>query len=186
MEQPPRYPDDDQPDRSDAVDDAQRIQRGIADAVLDDRPIDDATARRIASLLHCGQASPLYGLASSGALPDGIEAELAATAAELPVEYESWIEALTSYLTARGPDRAARTGWAALTADEPGLAIEEARNAASRERRARRALFEHYVSLGISAEDAETAIEFRDLLGEHYPSAQPHAPPPGGNDQTNN
>ena len=71
-------------------------------------------------------------------------------------------------------------------ADEPGLAIEEARNAASRERRARRALLEHYVSLGISAEDAETAIEFRDLLGEHYPSEQPHAPPPGGNDQTNN
>jgi hypothetical protein len=47
------------------------IHNRITEALREDRPIDHATARCIAAQLHGGQASALYALASSGALPDG-------------------------------------------------------------------------------------------------------------------
>ena len=46
--------------------DEQRIQRGIADALNEERTIDDATARRIAEQLHGEHESLLSTLAASG------------------------------------------------------------------------------------------------------------------------
>jgi hypothetical protein len=64
--------------------DDQLIHFHITEALREDRPIDDATARTVASQLHGGQASPLYALASSGALVDGLTAELDTWRADKP------------------------------------------------------------------------------------------------------
>ncbi|MDQ3154018.1 MAG: antirestriction protein ArdA [Actinomycetota bacterium] len=146
--------------------DEQRIQRGIAEALHEGRVIDDATARRIAGLLHGGQDSALYALAASGALPDRLEREIGESAQDLPPELDSWNDALLDYAEARGEDRGPREGWAELTADDPETAIEVARAAASRERRADRARLERYVELGLDPGDAEAVIEFEHLSRE--------------------
>ena len=181
--------------------DEQHIQRGIADALTDERPIDDATARRIAAQLHGGQASRLYGLASSGALPDGLEREVAESVQDLPPERDSWVDALLDYTEARGEDRGPREGWAAVTADNPEDAIEAARAAASQERRENRARLERYVDAGLDPGDAEALIEYEDLSPEQraawagisdaqpgeataQQAAEPAAPEAGGADAT--
>lgn len=147
--------------------DEQRIQRGIADALNEQRPIDDATARRIAARLHAGPDSALYALASSGALPDRLEREIGESAQDLPPELDSWNDALLDYAEARGEDRGPREGWVEVTADDPEQqAIEAARAAASRERRADRARLERYVELGVDPGDAEALIEFGHLSRE--------------------
>lgn len=48
--------------------DQRLINAGIADALQEGRPIDDLTARIIASAWHGGQFAALYALASTGAL----------------------------------------------------------------------------------------------------------------------
>jgi len=146
--------------------DEQRIQRGIADALNEERVIDDATARRIAGLLHGEQDSALDALASSGALPDGLERELLESIQDLPPETDSWIDALLDYADARGEDRGPREGWAEVSADDPQQAIEAARSAASRERRADREKLERYVEAGLDPGDAEALIEFEHLSHE--------------------
>ncbi|MGH3903839.1 MAG: antirestriction protein ArdA [Pseudonocardiaceae bacterium] len=143
--------------------DEQRIQRGIADARSEGRPIDDATARRIASQLHGGQDSALYALASSGAILDRLEREIAEAVQDLPPARDSWIDALLAYAEWRGEDRGPREGWATLSADDAQQAIEAVRSAASRERRADRAWLERYVELGLDPGDAEALIEFEHL-----------------------
>lgn len=146
--------------------DEQRIQRGIADALTEERVIDDATARRIAAQLHGGQASKLYSLASSGALPEGLERELGESVQDLPPERDTWVDALLAYTEARGEDREAREGWAAVTAADPQAAIEAARAAASRERRADRETLARYVELGLDPDEAEAVIEYERLTPE--------------------
>ena len=84
--------------------DEQRIQRGIADALNEERAIDDETARRIAEHLHGGETSTLHALASSGTLPDGLERALLESIQDLPPETDSWIDALLDYAEARGED----------------------------------------------------------------------------------
>ena len=148
------------------LNDEQRIQRGIADALNEERPIDDATARRIAEQLHGEHESLLSTLAASGALPDGLERELLESVQDLPPERDSWIDALLDYADARGEDRGPREDWAEVTADDPEAAIEAARSAASRERRADRARLEHYVAAGLDPGDAEALIEFEHLSPE--------------------
>ena len=143
--------------------DEQRIQHGIADAINEEQVIDDATARRIAEQLHGGHESLLATLAASGALPDGLERELLEAVQDLPPERDSWIEALLDYAQARGEDRSPGEGWAEVTGDDPAAAIEAARAAASRERRADRETLEHYVELGLDPGDAEALIEFERL-----------------------
>jgi len=146
--------------------DEQRIQRGIADAINEERVIDDATARRIAEQLHGGHESLLATLAASGALPDGLERELLEAVQDLPPETDSWIEALLDYAEARSEDRSPREGWAEVTGDDPAAVIEAARAAASRERRADRETLERYVELGLDPGDAEALIEFERLSPE--------------------
>lgn len=143
--------------------DEQLIQRGIADALNEDRAVDDATARRIAALLHGGPDSALYALASTGALPDGVEQELADAGQALPPEQDSWTDALLAYVEVRGEDRGSRGSWATASTNDPEHAIEAARSAASRERRADRARLERYVALGMDPGDAEAVIEFEHL-----------------------
>src|SRR5918998_1542632 len=112
------------------LNDEQRIQRGIADALTEERPIDDATARRIAEQLRGEHESLLSTLAASGALPDGLERELLEAVQDLPPERDSWIDALLDYADAPGEDRGPREGGAELTADDPEAAIEAAPAAA--------------------------------------------------------
>jgi len=146
--------------------DEQRIQRGIADALTEERPIDDATARRIAEQLHGERESLLTTLAASGALPDGLERELLEAVQDLPPERDSWIDTLLDYADARGEDRGPREDWAEVTGDDPQAAIEAARAAASRERRADRQTLERYVEAGLDPGDAEALIEYQRLSPE--------------------
>ncbi|MGH8542071.1 MAG: antirestriction protein ArdA [Gammaproteobacteria bacterium] len=91
--------------------DEQRIQRGIADALNEERAINDETARRIASLLHTGPDSALYALASSGAMPERLERELLESVQDLPPAQDSWIDALLDYADGRSEDRGPRGDW---------------------------------------------------------------------------
>lgn len=87
------------------------IRYGITKALRDGRPIDDATARVVAAQLHGGQTSALCSLATTGAIVEGIEAELYADG--LPVEVEPWITALEEYIEAR-ENRGPVEGWSTL------------------------------------------------------------------------
>lgn len=100
--------------------DDQLIYYHITEALREDRPIDHATARAIASQLHGGQASPLYALASSGAIVDGLSAELDAWREdnETGVEVEPWLDALDEYLAARD-DAGPVDGWSQLWPTPP-------------------------------------------------------------------
>src|SRR5918998_2000488 len=148
------------------LNDEQRIQRGIADALNEERTIDDATARRIAEQLRGEHESLLSTLAASGALPDGLERELLEAVQDLPPERDSWIDALLDYTDTRGEDRGPREDWAEVTGDGPEAVIEAARAAASRERRADRETLERYVEAGLDPGDAEALIEYERLSPE--------------------
>jgi hypothetical protein len=76
------------------ITDSQRIARGISDAKAEEREIDEATARLIASQWHNGQSSLLYAFASTG--------RLAGTS------QDTWMELETEYRNAyRESDREA-------------------------------------------------------------------------------
>ena len=111
--------------------DEQLIYHGITEALREDRAIDHATARAIASQLHGGQASPLYALASSGAVVDGLRTELDTWRPEVPVELEPWLDALDEYIEQR-EDAGPIDGWHELwptvpdrEEDEPARPDEE-------------------------------------------------------------
>jgi uncharacterized protein (DUF2342 family) len=98
------------PDRQ-PLQDEELIRYGITEALREGRPIDDATARVIAAQLHGGQTSALCSLATTGAIVEGLEAELFAD--DLPVEVEPWTTALEEYLAAR-EHRGPVEGWSNL------------------------------------------------------------------------
>ncbi len=81
------------------------IHHGIQTAVAEERPIDNRTARYIASQFHGGQASALYALASSGAITDEVMGELVH---ETPAQ--AWIDALIAYCASRS-DPGPVAGW---------------------------------------------------------------------------
>jgi antirestriction protein len=119
------------PPEQERLTDDRLIYHGITEALREDRPIDHATARAIASQLHGGQKSPLYALAASGALVDGLPAELERWRTEAPVELEPWLDALDEYIEQR-EDAGPIEGWHALwpaapsrEADEPASPGEE-------------------------------------------------------------
>ncbi len=71
--------------RPEPTPDERAILLGVAAAEAEKRDIDDATARRIASQLHGGQATALYALASSGTIDEQqIYRELAAKFEQQP------------------------------------------------------------------------------------------------------
>lgn len=153
--------------------DEQRIQRGIADALNEERPIDDVTARRIAAQLHTGQDSALYALASSGALDERLERELLESVQDLPPERDSWIDALLDYADARSEDRGPREDWAEVTRDEPGQTAvteeqlaKQVREAAAEQYVRDRKRFKRFVEAGIRPDDAEVLVEFVHFVRE--------------------
>ncbi|MGH3901709.1 MAG: hypothetical protein ACRDTA_26335 [Pseudonocardiaceae bacterium] len=124
MEQHPHQGGDFQatqaPEQPERLTDDQLIHFHITEALREERPIDHATVRVIASQLHGGQRSPLYALASSGALVDGLRAELDGWRAdnETGVEVEPWLDALNEYLDNRDdPNRI--EGWHQLWPRQP-------------------------------------------------------------------
>jgi antirestriction protein len=97
--------------------DADLIHYGITEALRGARPIDHATARAI----HGGQASSLYALASSGALVEGLQAELDGLhTEEIPTEVEPWLDALDEYLEGRADESGPIDGWPELWPRGPG------------------------------------------------------------------
>lgn len=78
----------------------ERIYYGITEALQRGQAIDHATARTIAAQLHSGQTSALYALASSGAMVDGLSAEvdLLRHTADTEVSVELWLDALDEYI----------------------------------------------------------------------------------------
>lgn len=113
-EQPPL---EQQPNR---LTDDQLIHYHITEALREQRPIDHATARAIAAQLHGGQVSPLYALASSGAIVGGLSAELDTWREdnETGVEVEPWLDALDEYLGSRN-DPNPVDGWSKLWPAQP-------------------------------------------------------------------
>ena len=82
-----------------------RINQGLAAARHEDRRIDGLTAKRIARALDPG-SGPLHEFAETGAVPEDMEADLAAgevVARDLGLEeaYFPWIAALRVYLDGR-------------------------------------------------------------------------------------
>ena len=132
--------------------DEQNIQCGIADALNEERVVDDATVRRIARQLYRGETGALYVLASSGALPDGLEREVAESIQDLPPETDSWIDALLDYADARGEDRGPREAWGELTGDEPGQPVpstqEQARETTAGPRDRDQECFDWFIDAG--------------------------------------
>lgn len=122
MEQVPRQPEQQvvghdesevapAPPATDESWDERVIREGIEAAVTEGRPIDDRTARYIASQLHGGQSSALYVLASSGAVLPEVFTELDHDRVEQEADVRRWIACLTLYCASRvdvGPVR----GWA--------------------------------------------------------------------------
>jgi antirestriction protein len=88
------------------------IREGIDAAVTEGRTIDHRTARYIASQLHDGQASALYALASSGAVPSEVFDELNHDRAEQSAMARRWMDCLTLYCAARA-DTGPVAGWLA-------------------------------------------------------------------------
>lgn len=88
--------------------DAARIAAGLERAA--DGVIDDLTARLLASTWHSGQFSPLYALASTGAIVDGVDSEIRQ---RLGVGHDPQLQALLGYAAAKGP-RGPQPGWSRL------------------------------------------------------------------------
>jgi antirestriction protein len=119
-QQPPDQPEE-------RMTDALHIELGIDLAKLEGRDIDDATARRIASLLHGGQDSALYSLASAGAIDEErLQAELGAVEADENIDppARAWVGLLGAYAINR-PDKGPVEGWHLTTEDEPAHSEQE-------------------------------------------------------------
>lgn len=90
----------------------QLIYRHITQALQEQRPIDHATARAIASHFHDRPGSALHAFGVTGCVVDGLGVELDRwRQADTSVEREPWLDALEEYLGSRddpGPVKAWR------------------------------------------------------------------------------
>jgi len=94
--------------------DEQAIRLGIEAARGDGRPVDDTVARVIAVLVHGGQGSALYSLASTGNLTDDrLQDELRRLHDEADEKTLEWVEALEAYAATR-EERGPVDGWSQL------------------------------------------------------------------------
>lgn len=92
------------------------IKSGIESARSEGREIDDRTARIIASAWHSGQSSPLYSLASTGAINADTSAEIADNMSNVDETKEddlSELGMLSSYVEHHGI-RGRQNGWSDL------------------------------------------------------------------------
>lgn len=95
------------------------IYHHIIEALREGRSIDDTTARCIAYQLHNGNPdSPLYLLATTGALTDGLHQEIASWHNDIATELESWLDALDEYVGSR-TDPSPVDGWDQLWPGSP-------------------------------------------------------------------
>lgn len=96
------------------------VHRAMKQAELEDRNVDDASARRIAAQLHTGQDSAMYSLASSGAV------DQEALAAEVHREYwkpdtDERMKRMYNHISTYAIQHAGRgpvEGWYKLTDDQ--------------------------------------------------------------------
>src|SRR5580658_5791620 len=72
--------------------DEQVIREGIEQALANERPIDDFTARYIAAQLHSGQVSGLYSLASTGNIDPCVFTELEADRDSFEPHVQGWVD----------------------------------------------------------------------------------------------
>lgn len=95
------------------MDDDTAIAAEIA-ALSGDDVISDGCARTIAAQWHSGQLSPLYALTSSGAIVDGVPAEIDAAVTETTVVDDlSALQELSRYADYHGT-RGPVDGWSSL------------------------------------------------------------------------
>lgn len=103
--------------------DEELVEMAIARAVEAKQPIDDATARVIASMIHSGQTSAMYSLSSTGYLaPRHLELEMRveqrfAEHNDAP-EISRWIDQLRTYVEGRESHEAVE-GWSSLWLEQP-------------------------------------------------------------------
>lgn len=85
--------------------DEELVEAEIARAVLEKRPITHSGARVIASMIHEGQLTALYALASSGAilegLPDELERDYNRADRNDQFQIRTWVVQLMSYVESR-------------------------------------------------------------------------------------
>lgn len=112
-----------QPNQGERLDDSQLIRRAIERSAEREVAISDAAARVISSQIHEGQTTPLYALASSGAITEGLvdqlERDYRRADMNDQLEIRTWVVALMHYVETRGDDVAAREGWAKLWLQHP-------------------------------------------------------------------
>jgi hypothetical protein len=98
-----------------AMSDEQVIADGLARAKDQGEEIDDLTARVIAASWHGGQSSPLYALASSGAIVANVGDEI--TACKVDAYHQGAgtpeLVALMAYVQHHG-ERGPQAGWSEL------------------------------------------------------------------------
>ncbi len=93
--------------------DTELVNAMIAEAERDHRPIAHPAARAIAALLHEGQTTAMYSLASCGAISDDLSAELGRDLTNPDEEIRRWARALCAYADHHGT-RSAVEGWHAV------------------------------------------------------------------------
>lgn len=112
---PPTPPHEQTPPQNRESPDEQVIREGIEKALRKVTEINDRTARYIASQLHEGQASALYGLASTGAIAETVQNELTRSYDQQTDRVQNWITWLGSYCHNR-EDKGPVPDWAASAA----------------------------------------------------------------------
>ncbi|UNQ40936.1 hypothetical protein MPC38_06710 [Prescottella equi] len=112
----------------DRLSDVDLVILEVAQANEQKRPISDAGARVIASMLHNGQGSAMYALSSSGAILEGLDGEISrdevmANTADL-LEIQRWAGELRTYVEQR-EDHGPVEGWHKLWLDRPVAGYDE-------------------------------------------------------------
>lgn len=112
----------------DRLSDVDLVILEVALAKEQKRPISDAGARVIASMLHNGQGSAMYALNSSGAILEGLDGEISrdevmANTADF-LEIQRWAGELRTYVEQR-EDHGPVEGWHKLWLDRPVAGYDE-------------------------------------------------------------
>lgn len=108
--------------REHRLSDDELVAREIAKAIREQRPVSDAGARVISSMIHEGQESALYSLASSGAIVDGLADELERDYNRADRndqnEIRTWVVQLMDYIGGRETTDPI-DGWSQLWLEQP-------------------------------------------------------------------
>lgn len=114
--------------QQDRLSDVDLVILEVAQALEQKRPISDAGARVIASMLHNGQGSAMYALSSSGAILEALDAEIALDEVIAGnsdnLEIETWAKQLRTYMEHR-EDHGPVEGWHNLWLDRPVAGYDE-------------------------------------------------------------